>query len=302
MPRAKKKIIRRVKPSTGVDLDVLVESLRGSLGTERVHLASDSDQGEPRMFITSGVPDLNKVLDREGRGWPSGRIVEIFGGEATCKTGVGYALIAEAQKVGGVAILYPAEGNYDEWLAQQYGIDIDRLIIGDDETVEGVFESFNRAIRKSKGGLVIGMIDSIAGLATREEIKAAEEGAPFGRDRSAQVRALLLSQALRRMGAYIPRTNAILFCVNQVRENPDISYGEKVKAPGGRALKFYASVRLKIETIQKVKRQRQGKTRVAGFKLKITAVKNRLARPWQEAMLQLDFDKGLLPLKTTRRK
>ena len=279
---------------------MLVEALKGALGSESVHFGADSAVREPRSWVPSGVPDMDAFLDREGRGWPSGRLVEIFGGEATCKTGIGYALIAQVQKAGGAAILYPAEGNWDAWLAEQYGVDLDQLILGDDNTVEGVFESFNRAMRRARDGLLVGMIDSIAALGTRDEIKAAEEGEPFGRDRSAQVRALLLSQAMRRMGNALPHTNAILFCVNQDRDNPDVIYGDKAKPPGGRALKFYASIRLKLDVVQKVKRQVQGKVRVAGFKLRITSVKNRLARPFQDVTIFLDFEKGLMAVKSPK--
>lgn len=297
----KGRIVREVEPTS--QIDGLASALTSVLGSDAVHKASDSDLGEPRMFIPSGVPDLDLVLDRDGRGWPVGRIVEIFGGEATCKTGIGYALIAQAQKMGGDAILYPSEGNWDEWLADQYGVNLDKLILGDDETVEGIFGSFHQAIRKvGRKGLVVGMIDSIAGMATRAELEELEEKGEIKRDRSAQIRALMLSSALRKMGALVPRTNSILFCVNQVRENTDVMFGEKVKPPGGRALKFYASVRLKLELMGKVKRTRQGKQYVAGFKIRITAVKNRLARPYQQAEILLDFEKGLLPIEATKRK
>jgi recombination protein RecA len=272
------------------------------LGSDAVHQAHDSDQGEPRVFIPSGVPDLDRVLDRKGRGWPGGRIVEVFGGEATCKTGIAYALTASAQKRGGIGVLYPSEGNWDEWLAERYGIDLSRLLLGDDPTVEGIFTSFNRLMQINKRALLVGVIDSIAGMTTREELAALEGGEEIKRDRAAQVRALLLSAALRKMGAAIPKTNAILFCVNQTRDNPDASYGEKSKPSGGKALRFYASVRLKIETLGKWKRTRGGKKFVAGFKLKITAIKNRLANPYQEAEIWLDFEKGLLSAGKRKRK
>jgi len=161
-----------------------------------------------------------------------------------------------------------------------------------------IFGSFHRSLRViGRRGLLVGMIDSVAGMATRDELKEIEEKGEIKRDRAAQIRALMLSAALRKMGALVPRTNAILFCVNQVRENTDVTFGEKTKPPGGRALKFYASIRLKLESLGKIKRTRQGKQYVAGFKIRITAVKNRLARPYQQAEIVLDFERGLLSLE-----
>ncbi len=300
MAKKKKKASKGAASSNAA----IVAALEETLGKDNVHRCSDSDQGEPRAFIPSGVPSLDKVLDREGRGWPVGRVVEVFGGEATAKTGFGYSLIAEAQKMGGVGVLYPVEGNYDAWLANQYGVDLDELILGDDETVEGVFGSFNRVLRNvGKDRIVVGVVDSIAGLCTKDEIEAAMAGEPFGRDRSIQVRALLLSQALRRMGALIPRTNGILFCINQVRDNTDAGlFQKRTKPPGGKALKFYASIRLELEVIQRVKRQREGQKFVAGFHIRITSVKNRMARPYQTSTIFLDFENGLQPIVTKKKK
>jgi recombination protein RecA len=295
----KKKVVR--KPY--VSIDSIAEAVASVLGSEDVYKAHNSDQGTPKMFIPSGVPDLDFVLDRKGRGWPTGRVVEIYGGEATCKSGIGYALIAEAQKLGGNALLYPAEGNYDEWLAEQYGVDFERLVLGDNETIEKIFGSFSKAMRKSSDNILIGMIDSIAGSSTQAELDEFEETGIIKRDRSAQIRALQLSNALRKIGASIPRTNSILFCVNQIRENPDaMLFQKKTKPPGGRALKFYASIRLELEAIKKVKRTVKGKQVVAGFDLRITAVKNRLARPYQEAEIYLDYEKGLLPKRKPKKK
>jgi recombination protein RecA len=301
VPKKRKRIIAEVQPTSKAA--ELAEAMAEVLGSAAVHRADNSDRGVPRMFIPSGVPELDLVLDREGRGWPVGRIVEVFGAEATCKTALGFALVAQAQKMGGDGILWPCEGEYDEWLAKQYGIDLSRLILGDDETVEGVFGSFTKAMRKvSRTGLLVGMIDSIAGMNTRAELEDLAETGEIKRDRSAQIRALMLSSAIRKTAATIPRTNTILFCVNQVRTQTDVQFGDKNKPPGGFALRFHSSIRLKLEMLGKYKRTRQGKPYVAGIKLKVTAVKNRLARPYQEALVLLDYDKGLLPMPKKKKK
>jgi recombination protein RecA len=146
------------------------------------------------------------------------------------------------------------------------------------------------------------MIDSIAGMNTQAELDDLEETGEIKRDRSAQIRALMLSSAIRKVAAKIPRNNTILFCVNQIRTQTDVQYGEKNKPPGGFALRFHASIRLKLEIIKKYKRTRKGKVYTAGVHLKVTAVKNRLARPYQEALICLDFEKGLLPMPKKKKK
>lgn len=295
MRKRKQKIVMQVQPTS--QIADLAEAVSEVLGEHATHRASDTDRGTPRLFIPSGIPVLDPLLDREsGRGWPVGRIVEVFGDEATAKTALGYSLIAQCQKMGGDGILWPCEGEYDEWLALKIGVDLDRLILGDSETVEGVFGSFSKAMRKTgRRGLLVGMIDSIASMNTEAELKEFEETGEIKRDRSAQIRALMLSSAIRKVAATIPRTNVTLFCINQIRSNPDVLFGSSKQSPGGRALKFHASVRLQLEPVGKHVRQRKGKKYVAGMKIKATLIKNRLATPYQEVPLLLDYSKGLIP-------
>lgn len=289
------KTIRRVVPRSNISR--IADAVASVLGTEAVHRGDTSDQGEPRVFIPSGVPGLDAVLDRKGRGWPGGRIVEVYGASATCKTGIAYALIAQVQKAGGDAVLYPCEGNWDAWLAEQYGVDPNRLVLADDETVEGVGESLQKLLETvGRSALLAVVVDSVAGLSTRAEL-ADEE---YNRDRAAQVRAMLLSKLLRKLGARIPRTNVILFLINQTREGTE--QNEKPKPTGGRAIGFYCSIRLRLELIEKVWRQIAGKKRVAGFKLRATSEKNRLARPFESAVVMLDFDRGLRKLDVKKAK
>lgn len=319
--KASKKVVRKVRRRVVVPdmqlvsrLDQVADALRGALGREEVYLGSESELGEPRMWVPSGVPELDHVLDREGRGWPVGRVVEIYGGEATIKTGIGYALIAQAQKLGGAGLLYPTESNVDNWLMSRYGVDLAQLVIGEAtgdiekylttdgkgkkkikgcaQTVEGVFESLTAAIRAVKrAGLLIAMIDSIANLTTREELV----DPTFDRDRSGQLRAQQMSKALRKIAMPVAANNVILFCINQVRDNTDSALASKPKPPGGRALKFQSSIRLRIELPMnaKIKRQRKGRTYIAGFRLRITAEKNRLADPFAWCDIVCDFEHGL---------
>lgn len=276
------------------DLNSLADQVSAMLGSHAVHVGKDSVLGVPKMFIPSGVPDLDSLLDREGRGWPTGRIVEAFGASATCKTGFGYALVAQTQKMGGKAVIFPSEGNVDTWLLEQYGTDFDRLMVADSNIVEDVFKVINMLIKAQPDDepLVI-LIDSVAGLCTRKELEDAE----FERSRAAQERALLLSAALRKIGAIIPRKNVILFLINQVRDGNTTPNGAKGKSkpPGGQSIGFYCSVRLRLEFDGKGKKYktREGKKQVAGLHLKVTCEKNRLAKPMQATTLYLDFEEGL---------
>lgn len=286
MKKRKKRIIKQPISDKASEI---AEALRAVLGKDSVSRSADSELGEPRMFIPSGVPDLDRVLDREERGWPTGRIIEIYGGEATAKTGIGYSLIAQVQKAGGSATLHPAEGNVDDWLLERYLVDRGGLLIVDDPSVEGTFEAYDAALKAvGKYGLLVSVIDSIAGLSTRDELNNPK----FDRDRAAQLRAFLLSKAMRKLGGKVPRTNSILFCINQVRDSTD-SVPSKPKPPGGRAIKFYASIRLRMELLKKITRTRKGRKYVAAFHIRITAEKNRLANPFEQAEIVIDFEKGI---------
>ncbi len=298
--KRKRKIIREVQPVSHIG--DIAEAVAEVLGKEATHRADFTDRGVPRIWIPSGVPGFDPLLDREERGWPVGRIVEVFGDEATAKTALGLSLIAQCQKMGGDGVLWPCEGEYDEWLAEKCGVDLSRLILGDSATVEGVFGSLSKTMnRVGRKGLMVGVIDSIASMNTQAELDELEETGEIKRDRSAQIRALMLSSAIRKVAAVIPRTNVLLFCINQVRSNPDSMFGTK-QPPGGKALKFHSSIRLKLEPLGKYTRQRQGKKYVAGMKIKATVIKNRLARPYTEAMMLLDYDQGLIPMPKKKRK
>jgi recombination protein RecA len=300
--KPKDKIIREVIPYYS-KIDTLAESVAEVLGKDATYKASQSDRGAPRFFIPSGIKGMDKLLDRKGRGWPGGRIVECFGDEATAKSALGLSLIAQCQKMGGDGILWPCEGEYDEWLADKCGVDRNKLILGDSETVEGVFGSFSKSMRRvGRTGLMVGVIDSIASMSTEAEIAELETTGIIKRDRSAQIRALMLSSAIRKVAATIPRTNVILFCINQIRINPDVLFGSGKQPPGGKALKFHASIRLQLEPLGKYIRQKAGKKYVAGMKIKATVIKNRLARPYQEANMLLSYDDGLIPMPKGRKK
>lgn len=261
------------------------------LKNEAVFSGEDTDVGEPQGFLKTPDPELDAILDKQGRGMPMGRIIELYGPSQTGKSSLAYALIAECQRQGGIGILILAEGEYSTMNAHAYGVDESKLIILDTNVVEDVFETINEYLDQNPDIPLVFVIDSVAGLST----KAESESKTFDRSRNAQARALLLSEAFRRIGVKIPRTRHTLVLVNQVNEGEITPQGFKSKGKpvGGVRIGFYASVRLRMEMIEKIKKQRAGRKFVSGLVIRVTTDKNRLNSPFQTLDMIIDFEKGL---------
>ena len=262
------------------------------LGEDAVYRGENSDVGEPKMFVSSRIKEFDAILHRDAKGWPLGRIIEVFGGEATCKSGLAYSLIAFVQQAGGIGVLIVAEGEYSEHLAACYGVNPEALILIDSNIVEDVFETINKMMLSvGKDTPLAIVIDSVAGLCTRAEY----EDPKFDFDRQGQIRANLLSKSFRKIGAKIPRTLTTLFLVNQVNEGETNFLGRKGKpqAPGGKRIKFYSTIRLRMESIGAVYRTVNGKKAAYGMDVKVTTDKNRLAPPLQSIFLRIDFESGI---------
>lgn len=294
---------KRKRKKKTFDEATFAQVVAKAIGEDRTFMGDSFDQGEPSGYLASSLEELNLILNRDGLGYPLGRIIEVFGGSQSCKTALLYEAIARAQEQGGIGILCPSEGAHDEWLANTYNVDLSRLVIVDDDsgyfTVEGVFEAIHKQLDALEDyddtpPVVFG-IDSIAGLITREDIKAINKG-EFDKSRSAQARALIISQNLRRVGARIGRTKMLLFCVNQTRVGKTTPTGQQGKAvsPGGNAIGFYCSVRLRTDMFEKIRAMRGGKKVVVGFKVKGITEKNRLAPPFQEIVFIVHYERGLL--------
>ena len=278
----------------------VAEALRNVLGSDAVHIGCTSDRSNPRLWVPSSCAEINDLISR-GKGWPIGRIVECFGAEATVKTGFGYDVIAAIQKMGGIGVLLPTEGNIDEWLAKRWGVDINSWITPDVATLEDVDATIMSTLDVVGRKTPIAFVwDSVAGTSTKAELDEPE----LKKDRMVQLRAALMSKMFRRFGAVFPEYNAILFCINQVRDNPDAMFGDKDKPTGGRALPFYSCVRMRLSMTGKVTRTVAGKKHVMGFKVKAYTKKNRISPPFQEVEVLCDFEKGLIsvPDKQSRPK